>query len=186
MFQVSTFAPKCSRFAVGSFVAALISALLVVFPPGSQPAGGQDRTPGLTGVDHPDDVVQARQLLMDGIDAEMADIDLAAGGKELKLADLQAHAFAVNTLLAAFPHLFPPQTKPVNSADGSPNSTAATLAVWQNFDDFYGRAQAAAATAFEAGQAKSLEQFRTFATTLRAACDGCHAAYMHVPEPSHP
>jgi cytochrome c556 len=163
-----------------------VSAVLLSLCWSMGPGNGQERAPGLTGADHADDVIQARQLLMDGIDSEMADIDLAAGGQEFKIADLQTHAFAINTLLTAFPHLFPPQTKPATSPDGSPVSTSAVPAIWQNFEEFYGRSQAAAALAFDAGQAKTLEQFRAIATKLRAACDGCHATYMQVAQPTPP
>jgi cytochrome c556 len=149
-------------------------------------ARGQDKVPGLTGADRPDDVVMARQLLMDGIDDAMREIDLAAGGREFKLDDLQAHAYAINIMQTAFPHLFPPQTKPAVGADGSPGTTAAAPAIWQDFEDFYGKSQAAAALAFEASQAKTLDEFRDLGTRLRVACDGCHARYMRMEEPPRP
>jgi cytochrome c556 len=98
------------------------------------------------------------------------------------LSDLKASAFRINTLLMAFPHLFPPQTKP--SADRP--STAADPKIWQNFDDFYAKVQASAAVAFEAGQAGNIDTFREQAKKLRAACDGCHAQYMHVEQPPTP
>lgn len=149
-------------------------------------ARGQDRTPGLTGADRPDDVVMARQLLMAGIDQEMGPIDRTTAGQDLKLTDLQSRAYMINTLLAAFPHLFPPQTKPVASLDGTPSASAAKPAIWQDFDDFYGKAQAAATIAYDASQAGSLDQFRELAKKLRGACDGCHARYMRVDEPPRP
>jgi cytochrome c556 len=146
----------------------------------------QDIAPGLTGVDRPDDVIVARQLLMDGIDDAMREVDLAAAGKEFKLSDLQARAFTIHMMLTAFPHLFPPQTKPTVAADGSPSATSATLAVWEDFGDFYSKAQDAAALAFEASQAKDLDEFRELAVQLRGDCDGCHARYMRASEPQPP
>jgi cytochrome c556 len=160
--------------------------MLAVAVLASLTARGQDRTPGLTGADRPDDVVMARQLLMAGIDQEIGPIDRAAAGQDFKLADLQSHAYMINTLLTAFPHLFPPQTKPAASSDGTASATAATAAVWQNFEDFYRQAQGAAATAYDASQAANLDQFKDLAKTLRAACDGCHARYMRVDEPPRP
>jgi cytochrome c556 len=144
------------------------------------PAVGQSQTTGLTGVDRPGDVVQARQLVMDGIDTEMHDIDQAVAGDKVPLDVLKAHADRISTLLTAFPHLFPPQTQP--APDAAVPTTAAP-AVWQEFDDFYSRATAAAKTAYDASEAASLDQFRPLGMGLRAACDSCHAKYMHVEPP---
>ena len=147
---------------------------------------GEDRMPGLTGTDRPDDVIQARQLLMDGIETEMQVIEPALEGKAPAIDDLKVRADRISTLLTAFPHLFPPQTKPGVAADGTPINTTATLAIWQNFDAFYGIAKGAATTAYDASQAGTADQFREQAKKLRGACDGCHAQYMHVDTPSPP
>jgi cytochrome c556 len=144
----------------------------------------EDRVPGLTGIDRSDDVIQARQLLMDGIESEMMVIELGLEGKAPQLDDLKARADRISTLLTAFPHLFPPQTKPGVSSDGSPINTTATPAVWQDFDAFYGLAKNAAATAYDASQVGTGDQFKEQAKKLRGACDGCHAKYMHVEPPS--
>ena len=64
--------------AVIAGLAALAAAAAVL------PAAGQGPTTGLTGVDKPGDVVQARQLVMDGIDSEMHDIDLAGTGQPFR------------------------------------------------------------------------------------------------------
>ncbi|HKD26900.1 MAG TPA: hypothetical protein VKC66_13485, partial [Xanthobacteraceae bacterium] len=40
----------------------------------------EDRVPGLTGIDRSDDVIAARQLLMDGVESEMMVIELALEG----------------------------------------------------------------------------------------------------------
>jgi cytochrome c556 len=149
----------------------------------SPSARGQDKVPGLTGIDRSDEVIQARQLLMDGIETEMAGVELGLEAKQIQLEDLKLHADRISTLLAAFPHLFPPQTKPAVGADGSPSPTTATLAIWQDFDAFYGKAQAAAMTAYDTSQAADLDAFRAQAKKLRVACDSCHAQYMHVEPP---
>jgi cytochrome c556 len=123
---------------------------------------------------------------MDGIDAEMQPIDLSGVGEKHSLDELKAHADRISTLLTAFPHLFPPQTKPGPAADGSPSPTTATMAIWDKFDDFYGKAQAAAKIAYDASQAGDEPAFREQAVKLRGACDGCHAQYMHVDTPTPP
>jgi cytochrome c556 len=147
-------------------------------------ARAQNDTTGLTGGDRPDDVIMARQLLMEGMEEEMMVVELAAEGKDLNLPELQARAYAMNRLLTAFPHLFPPQTKP--PTDGSPSSTSASPAIWENFDDFYGKVMAAAMTAFEAGQAADADKFKEKVKLLRAHCDTCHAQYMKVDPPTPP
>jgi len=147
-------------------------------------AARAERVAGLTGIDRASDVVQARQILMSQIDEEMQVVDLAAGGKDLSLDDLKANAYRINTMLAAFPHLFPPQTKPSTGPDALPTSAAPE--VWQDFDAFYSLSEAATQIAYEASQASAIEQFREPAGKLRAACDGCHAKYMKVQSPSPP
>jgi cytochrome c556 len=144
------------------------------------PAAGQGPSTGLTGIDKPGDVVQARQLVMDGIDEEMHDIDLAGTGQPFRLDDLKAHADRISTLLSAFPHLFPPQTQPSPDA---PVPTTASPAVWNEFADFYGRATVAAKTALDASQADTLDHFKPLGVQLRGACDSCHAKYMVVEQP---
>ena len=161
---------------------ASIGALAVLCAATFIAARAEQRVPGLTGIDHATDVVQARQLLMSQIDEEMQPIDLVASGKDLSLDDLKSNAYRINTMLAAFPHLFPPQTKP------GPDefSTAAAPEIWRDFEAFYGQVDAAAKVALDASQATAIDQFRENAKKLRAACDGCHGKYMKVQSPSPP
>src|SRR5262244_2172610 len=170
-------------YAVTWLAAGIMPALAVTIA-GPSTARSEDRVPGLTGTDRPDEVVQARQLLMDGIETEMGTIELALEGKAPQLDDLKARADRISTLLTAFPHLFPPQTKPGVTADGSPINTTATLAIWQDFDAFYGIAKDAATAAYDASQAGTADQFREHTQKLRGGCDGCHAQYMKVEPPS--
>ena len=145
-------------------------------------ARAEQRVPGLTGIDHAADVVQARQLLMSGIEEDMQPIDLVAGGKDLPLDEVKSNAYRINIMLAAFAHMFPPQTKP------GPDefSTAAAPAIWQTFEAFYSQSDAAAKVAYDASQATAIDQFRESARKLRAACDGCHGKYMKVEPPTPP
>jgi cytochrome c556 len=183
MFRVL---PTLRNGCVVAWLTAIILPALALVNVGSLTPRGEDPVPGLTGTDRPDEVVQARQLLMDGIETEMGVIELALEGKAPDLGDLKARADRISTLLTAFPHLFPPQTKPGVSADGSPSLTTATLAIWQNFDTFYGIAKGAATTAYDASQAGSADQFREHVKKLRGACDDCHAQFMRVETPTPP
>jgi cytochrome c556 len=176
---------RTAALAAVPLIAASLAALAVTMT-GPPTARSQDRVPGLTGIDRAEEVIQARQLLMDGIDADMMAIDLFGAGQNYPLAELTAHADRISTLLTAFPHLFPPQTKPGKAADGSPIPTTATPEIWERFDDFYGKAQAAAKIAYDASQAANADALKEQGAKLRAACDGCHAQYMRVEPPSPP
>jgi len=169
----------------GGLAAAAVMALPVMVA-ASMMVRGEDRVPGLTGTDRPDDVIAARQLLMDGIESEMIVTALGLEGSAPQFDDLKARADRISTLLTAFPHLFPPQTKPGVAADGSPINTTATPALWTDFDAFYDVAKGAATTAYDASQAGAADQFREQVKKLRSACDGCHAQFMHVEGPSPP
>jgi cytochrome c556 len=160
----------------------LYLAMLVLCAMAIVEARAEQRVPGLTGIDHAADVVQARQLLMTQIDEEMQPVDLAAGGKDFPLDELKTNANRISIMLGSFPHLFPPQTKP------GPDefSTAAASAIWQDFEAFYGQTDAATKLAYDASQATTIDQFRDSAKKLRAACDGCHAKYMKVDSPTPP
>jgi cytochrome c556 len=165
-----------------SRTAASLGALAVLCAATFIAARAEQGVPGLTGTDHATDVVQARQLLMTQIDEDMQLVDLAAGGKDLSLDELKSNANRISIMMGAFPHLFPPQTKPGPDAF----STAAAPAIWQDFDAFYGQVDAAAKVAYDASQATAIDQFRDNAKKLRAACDGCHAKYMKVDSPTPP
>jgi cytochrome c556 len=127
------------------------------------------------------DTIFTRKILMGSIDMNMDEIEtmLAPEGK-LDLAEGQEHAETISTMLMAFPHLFPPPTnqwKP--GADRDPaTDTFAAPDVWANFADFYQRATAASKVAFDASRAKHAADFTPLIAQLRAACNGCHAAYM--------
>src|SRR5262249_49182629 len=166
----------------GRAIAAMMA--LAVTVAAAATARSEDRVPGLTGIDRSEDVIMARQLLMDGVESEMMVIEIALERSAPPLDDLKARADRISTLLTAFPHLFPPQTKPGVAADGSPINTTATPGIWQDFDAFYRLTKDATMTAYDASQADTADQFREQAKKLRGACDGCHAQYMKVEPPS--
>lgn len=181
---MSLMLPSPKQTVAGGFAAAMLALTIVVVAPAI--VRSDDRVAGLTGTDRPDDVIAARQLVMDGVESEMMVIELGLEGSAPQLDDLKARADRISTLLTAFPHLFPPQTKPGTAADGSPINTTATLAIWQDFDAFYDKAKGAATAAYNASQPGTADQFREHVKKLRGACDGCHAQYMHVDPPSPP
>src|SRR3954465_11118206 len=73
--------------------ALLCSAMLGLVPLAAQGQGAAS----LTGPKHAEDIVTARQLLMDGIDEAMMPIDLAPDAKNPNLDELKARAFTINS-----------------------------------------------------------------------------------------
>jgi cytochrome c556 len=137
--------------------------------------------PSATGINKPHDVVFARRILMSGISSNMDEIIgiLEAPG-DFDLLGAREHAAEISTMLLAFPHLFPPATDTWSKAfeeDDAARVSFAKSEVWQTFDDFYARAQAASQTALDASLARRADQFRQLALDLQRECDGCHAQY---------
>jgi cytochrome c556 len=135
------------------------------------------------GVTPPKDAIFARKILMGAISENMDEIEtmLAPEGR-LNLAEAQEHADTISIMLMAFPHMFPPSTNQwVAGADRDPaTDTYASPEVWVRFPDFYQLADAASKIASAASRAKRADDFKAQIVQLRAACDGCHAAFQKV------
>ena len=118
---------------------------------------------------------------MGAIDMNMDEIEtmLAPGGK-FEPAEAVEHSDTISIMLMSFPHLFPPSTNQWQAgADRDPaTDTLASPDLWRNFADFYQRAQTASKLALDATKAKNGNEFKGLIVQLRAACNGCHAAYM--------
>jgi len=127
------------------------------------------------------DTIFARKILMGAIDMNMDEIETAlnAPGAKLNLGDLREHAGTISIMLMAFPHMFPASTNQwKEGADRDPaTDTYASPELWSGFADFYAKAAAASKIALSAAQAEKADDFREAAAQLRAACNGCHAAY---------
>ena len=126
------------------------------------------------------DAIFARKTVMGAIDSNMDEVEtmLSPEGK-IDSAELREHTDNISILLMAFPHMFAPSTnlwKPNVQRDPA-TDTSASPEIWTHFDDFYKRATAASKLALDAHQAKKLDEFRSLIAQLRAACNGCHAAY---------
>lgn len=129
------------------------------------------------------DEIFARKIVMDEIDRRMMELDwMMSSGKPLDMHEAIEHADTISVLLLAFPHLFSPDTnqwRPDAKRDPA-RDTYASPDLWTKFPDFYRQATAASRTAFEASRAKREADFRNHIEALRAACEGCHAAYLKV------
>ncbi len=149
-------------------------------------AYAQSLAPGLTGASKAGDVVQARQLLMAAIEEQMMPIDVASVRADGRLPDLKNRAYMINVLMSAFPHLFPPETIPVEGGADPGYDTKALMTLWTRFDAFYEASQKAATIALDASQAPDMSSFRDLAQKLRTSCDSCHADFMAATDPSRP
>jgi cytochrome c556 len=128
----------------------------------------------------PADTVFARKTLMNTINSSMDEIEaMLAPGAKIESAEAREHADLISVLLLAFPHLFPPATNQwKEGADrDAAADTYASPELWRRFPDFYARAGAASKLALEASRAMNRAEFQARIAELRAACNGCHAAY---------
>jgi cytochrome c556 len=128
----------------------------------------------------PADTIFARKTLMNTIGSSMDEIEaMLAPGAKIESAEAREHSDLISVLLMAFPHLFPPATnqwKEGAERDAAAD-TYASPELWRQFPDFYARANAASKIAFEASRAANRADFQARIGELRAACNGCHAAY---------
>jgi cytochrome c556 len=66
------------------------------------------------------------------------------------------------------------------SRSGSRNRYVGVTGAVAQFRDFYQRAQTASKLALDATRAKHGNEFKALIGQLRAACNGCHAAYLRT------
>ena len=126
------------------------------------------------------DVITARKLLMDSIMNNMDRIQEMISERRIDLGVSRECADNIASMLAAFPHLFPPGSNQwKEDVDLDPvKDTFASPDIWTDFRDFSRRAAAAANTALELRPADNEEDVKRFYRALGIACDTCHALYM--------
>jgi cytochrome c556 len=134
------------------------------------------RAPGWTGATAPEEVIEARRVLMQETERQMKAIDQYTLGGPAEPAALKASAVTIEALLLALPHLFPPTTNRFDPTTREP-PTIALPAVWENFAAFEQMGVAAEEAAAQLIGAENEAQLRDAARTLRATCDACHAAF---------
>jgi cytochrome c556 len=131
---------------------------------------------GWTGLTQPEEVIEARRLLMQELERQIGPIDQFTLGKSADLDALRSAAATMEPLLLAFPHLFPPTTNLFESTQLE-SPTIALPAIWEDFETFQQVAVDTEEAAVEIVAAKTAGQLRTAARRLRARCDACHAAF---------
>jgi len=135
------------------------------------------------GVTPAKDAIFARKILMNTIAENMDEIEtmLAPGGK-FEVAEGREHADLISVMLMAFPHMFPPNTNQwrQGAERDAALDTYASPDVWENFPDFYARANAMSKVALEAAKAPTFKEYKAKIAELRTGCDACHALYMKI------
>jgi cytochrome c556 len=165
----TTFAWSATR------LAAAIGALLIAATIAGEVVSAQER-----GGTSPQDAILARKALMDAMEDRFNPMERAAQEGTVDLDAARQDADAIAVMLTAFPHLFPPASKPAAS-DDPVKETLASAEVWTDFADFYRRAGDASRLAHRLAHSGSLDELRDTAMELRVACDSCHALYMESP-----
>jgi len=133
--------------------------------------------PGWTGLTKPEEVIEARRVLMTEAERLMKPIDTFSIGEPADAAQLRENATSIEALLLAAPHLFPPTTNLFDPAAHDPPTTALPT-VWQRFPAFLTFAGSAEKAAAALREAEGEEALRAASTRLRGACDACHAGFM--------
>jgi cytochrome c556 len=169
------------------FVALLPLAVVACSPPPTAepapPAAPQADTaprgsePGWTGLTAPEEVIEARRVLMTETERLMKPVDGFIVGEPADATLLRESAAAIEAMLLALPHLFPPTTNLFDPAQLDP-PTVALPTIWQRFAAFETFAESAEGAAAALATAEDGEALRAASERLRAACDRCHAAFM--------
>jgi cytochrome c556 len=167
------------------FFAVLTLSLAACSPPPAAPpqaaAAPQEAPrgsdPGWTGLTAPEEVIEARRVLMTQTERLMKPVDGFIVGEPADGALLRENAAAIEAMLLALPHLFPPTTNLFDSAALDP-PTVALPTIWQRFAAFETFAASAEGAAAALATAEDGEPLRAASERLRAACDRCHAAFM--------
>ena len=133
--------------------------------------------PGWTGITEPDEVIEARRVLMAEAETLMKPVDSFIVGEPADAAMLRANATAIEAMLLALPHLFPPTTN-LFDPDAHDPPTTALPAIWKRFPAFQTFAESAERAAAALATSEDGEPLREASARLRASCDACHAAFM--------
>jgi cytochrome c556 len=145
-------------------------------PDGGEPQAGPGDGEGWTGLSEPEEVIEARRVLMIQMQPLMRPIDAFAAGEAGDPPALRSAAATLEAMLMAFPHLFPPTTNRYDPTTRE-SPTLALPAIWEDFAAFRTVSETAVTAAATMAAAEDAESLRTAGRSLRASCDGCHAVF---------
>ena len=149
--------------------------------PGPEPTAAAPASPstepGWTGLTEPEEVIEARRVLMVEAERLMKPIDSFIVGEPTDGVLVRENAASLEALLLALPHLFPPTTNQFDPAALDPPTTALPT-IWQRFPAFLTFAESAERAAAALRDANDAEALSAASTRLRGTCDACHASFM--------
>jgi cytochrome c556 len=132
--------------------------------------------PGWTGLTQPEEIIEARRVLMRDAERLMKPIDSFSVGAPADPAVLRSAAATLEAMLLALPHLFPPTTNLFETTGREP-PTIALPAIWDRFAAFQTFAASAEGAAAALAVAADGEPLLAASKRLRATCDTCHRAF---------
>jgi cytochrome c556 len=132
--------------------------------------------PGWTGLAQPEEVIEARRVLMRDAERLMKPIDSFSVGAAADPAALRSAAVTLEAMLLALPHLFPPTTNLFETTGREP-PTIALPAIWDRFAAFQTFAASSEGAAAALAVAADGEPLLAASKRLRTTCDTCHRAF---------
>ena len=132
--------------------------------------------PGWTGLTQPEEIIEARRVLMRDAERLMKPIDAFSIGVPTDAGTLRSGAVTLEAMLLALPHLFPPTTNLFDSTVRE-SPTIALPAIWDRFTAFQTFAASAESAAAALAVAEDGEPLLGASKRLRATCDTCHRAF---------
>jgi cytochrome c556 len=142
-----------------------------------QVAGVSSAEPGWTALTVPDEIIEARRVLMIESQRLMQPVEAFIAGEPAQAEVLRANAATLEVLMLALPHLFPPPTNLFDPNELDP-PTLALPAIWQRFPAFMTFAGSAERAAAALRDAEDEEALRAASERLRSTCDVCHSSFM--------
>jgi cytochrome c556 len=160
-----------------AIVALAVFVMVVLQRSAPEPGDGpRSDEAGWTGLSEPDEVIEARRVLMIQMEPLMRPIDEFTAGGPGDPPGLRAAAAALEAMLMASAHLFPPTTNQFDPAVRE-SPTYALPDVWEHFETFRSMFEAAETAAATMAAAEDEEALRTGGRSLRTSCDNCHAVF---------
>lgn len=160
-----------------ALAAVAIAGMVVLQRAAPEPGEGpRSDDAGWTGLSEPEEVIEARRVLMIQMEPLMRPIDQFTAGEAEDHAELRSAAAALEAMLMASAHLFPPTTDQFDPAVRE-SPTYALPDVWEHFETFRSMFEAAETAAATMAAAEDEETLRTGGRSLRASCDNCHAVF---------
>lgn len=147
----------------------------------AQPPGSNEEA-GWTGLTEPEEIIEARRVIMIELDRQMQRIERFTLGEQADPESIKSSATTMEAMLLAFPHLFPPTTN-VFDPTVLESPTLALPAIWQDFDTFLMLGEAAEMAAATMAATDGVDALRTAGRNLRATCDACHTPFMRAYTP---